>query len=222
VHIIDPAGQPASLQHELLAIRQDPQVVGIARRWAGDPYLAEDALQIAYYKVATAKNPEGIDNPRAYYVRVLQNEIKTLFASRQVISLENPEAVLDAGQRGIVVCGPVRSRPVADTVCTLQLARSLRARLAAQRKRLVGEIAARSDDPGRYRTVIYDSAGQVLLDGLNGEASDSDSNGAFRAAYPEYFAQPGASADLLYQRFRRARLDVKALLKAVVDRRELI
>ena len=33
-------------------------------------------------------------------------------------------------------------------------------------------------------------------------SSDVDSNDAFRAAYPEYFAQPGASANLLHQRFR--------------------
>ena len=53
--------------------------------------------------------------------------------------------------------------------------------------------------------MIYDSAEQVLRDGINGEPSDADSNDAFRAAYPEYFAQPGASANLLHQRFRRAR-----------------
>jgi hypothetical protein len=78
-----------------------------------------------------------------------------------------------------------------------------------------------SDNPRRYRTVIYGSAEQVLLDGLNGEASDADSNNAFRSAYPEYFAQAGASANLVHQRFRRAREDVKALLQAVFDRNEL-
>lgn len=82
-------------------------------------------------------------------------------------------------------------------------------------------IPARSEDPRRYRIVIYHAAEQVLLDGLNGEASDADSNEAFRAAYPGYFAQPGASANLLHQRFRRAREDVKALLQEVVDRGEL-
>ena len=61
----------------------------------------------------------------------------------------------------------------------------------------------------------------VSDDGINGEPSDADSNDTFRAAYPEYFAQPGAAANLLHQRFRRAREDVKALLQAVVRRDEL-
>ena len=111
-----------------------------------------------------------------------------------------------------MVCGAARSRPIDDTVRILLLARSLRARLAARRKSLLAAIPARSDDPRRYRTVIYDSIEQVLIDGLNGEASDADSNDAFRATYPGYFARPGASANLLHQRFRRAREDVKALL----------
>jgi len=72
-----------------------------------------------------------------------------------------------------------------------------------------------------YRAVICDAAGQVLRDGINAEPNDADSNDAFRAAFPEYFAQPGASANLLHQRFRRAREDVKALLQAVVNRDEL-
>jgi len=69
--------------------------------------------------------------------------------------------------------------------------------------------------------VVCDAAGQVLRDGINGEPSDADTNPALRAAYPEYFAQPDASADLLHQRFRRARENVKALLQAVVSRDEL-
>ena len=92
-------------------------------------------------------------------------------------------------------------------------------RLHAQRACLKAAVPARSDDPVLYRALIYTSAEGVLRDGINAEPSDADSNDAFRAAYPEYFAQPGASANLLHQRFRRAREDVKALLQAVVRAR---
>lgn len=222
VNTLDAPGGSSDHQQRLLAIRQDPQVRVLARKWAGDSGLADDALQTAYYKVATVKDPKRIDNLYAYFLTVLRNEIKSLFVLRRAATpLENPEDALDRGQHGAVVCGPARSRPVDEMVCTAQLARSLRARLAVHRASLEAAVPARSDDPRRYRTVICNSAEQVLLDGLNGEPGDADSNGALRAAYPEYFAQPGASANLLHQRFRRAREDLKALLQSIVDRDEL-
>ncbi len=222
VNNLDAPGGSSDHQQRLLAIRQDPQVSNLARKWVSDPCLAEDALQTAYYKVATVKDPKRIDNLYAYFLTVLKNEIKSLYALRQATTpLEHPEDTLDPGQHSIVVCGPARSRPVDEIVCTAQLAEFLRARLAVHRASLEAAVPARGD-PLRYRTVIYGSAEQVLLDGLNGEPSEADSNEALRAAYPEYFAQPGASANLLHQRFRRARADVKALLQAVVQRDELI
>lgn len=51
----------ATFRQELLGVRQDPQVRGLTYKWAGDPDLTEDALQIAYYKVATVKDPERIE-----------------------------------------------------------------------------------------------------------------------------------------------------------------
>ena len=94
-------------------------------------------------------------------------------------------------------------------------------RLTDQRDHLLSAIPARSDDPGRYRAVGFDVAEQILRDVLNGEASDADSNEAFRAVYSEYFDQPDAAPNTLHQRFRRARTDVRALLQAVVRRDEL-
>jgi hypothetical protein len=82
-------------------------------------------------------------------------------------------------------------------------------------------IPARSHGPGRYRAMILAAAEQVLRDAIRGEAGESDSNDAFRAAYPEYFDQPGATSNTLHQRFRRAREDVRALLKAIISRDEL-
>jgi DNA-directed RNA polymerase specialized sigma24 family protein len=223
VNNLDAPGGSPDFQQNLLEVRHDPQVIGLARRWAGAPDLAEDALQIAYCNVATARHPQRIENLHAYFVTVLKNEIAALrVQGKKTTPLPKPDAALDSAQRGTVVCGSARSRSLDDLVRTSLLARSLRTRLAARRISLLLAIPARSEDLRRYRAVIYASAEQVLVDGLNGEASDADSNDTFRAAYPEYFAQPGAAASLVYQRFRRARQDVKALLQAVVDHDELI
>jgi hypothetical protein len=97
VNNLDAPDGSSDFRRRLLAIRQDPQVIRLAHKWAGDPHLAEDALQTADYKVATAKGPEGIDNLKAYYIRVLKNEITTVLAPRRAIPVENPEAAPQPG-----------------------------------------------------------------------------------------------------------------------------
>jgi hypothetical protein len=62
--------------------------------------------------------------------------------------------------------------------------------------------------------MIYATACQIVSDGMKGETSLADSNEALRASYPEYFAQPGTSANTCQQRCLRARSDVRALLQA--------
>ena len=97
VNNLDAPGGSSVFRRRLLAIRQDSQVISLAHKWAGDPHLAEDALQTAYYKVATAEDPEGIDNLQVYYVRVLKNEIRALLPPRRAIPVENPEAAPQPG-----------------------------------------------------------------------------------------------------------------------------
>lgn len=220
---LDAPGGSWDFQRRLLAIRIDPQVIGLARKRAGnDRQLAEDGLDVAHYKVATMPDPERIDNLKAYFLAVLKNEINALRAQhRKTSPHENPGAALELSQHGTVVCGPARSRSMDDLIRTRLLAGSVRARLTAQRFSLLAAIPARSDDPRRYKTVIFHAAEQVLIDSLNGDASDADSNDSFCAAYPEYFNQPGAAPNTCHQRFRRAREDVRALLQAVVKRDEL-
>lgn len=54
---------------------------------------------------------------------------------------------------------------------------------------------------------------RLVRDEIGGEPSDAGSNEAFRAAYRRGSTSPDCEADTLYQRFRRARDDVKALLQ---------
>jgi DNA-directed RNA polymerase specialized sigma24 family protein len=209
-----PLDGSSDFQKELLALRQDPQVRRLAWKLVGDLDLVEDLNQTVCYRLAALKHPERIENIRAYYLRVLRNEATKLYALRQETPFEDPDSDPDSA--------PAPAQPIDEKVCNALRDQAWPQRLVARRESLLLAIPARSGDPRRYRTVIYHSAKRVLLDSLNGEASDADSNDAFRTAFPEYFAQLRASANLLHQRFRRAREDVKALLQAVVDRDELI
>jgi Sigma-70 region 2 len=221
VYAIDPRDELPGFQQELLLVRQDPQVRKLAVKWAGDADLAEDLLQAAYCALAGMKHPERIDDPRRYFVTVLKHEAYRLYRMRRATLVMNPEDALDPGQPGTAVCGPALSRPIDETVGTSLQAQFWLKRLGDERDYLLAAVPARSDDPGRYRAVIYVAAEQVLRDGIDAEPSEADANPAFRAAYPGYFDQPGASANTCHQRFRRARQDVRALLQAIVRRDEL-
>jgi hypothetical protein len=205
----DAPGGSSDFQQELLALRQDPQVRWRAWRLAGDLDLAEDLIQSVCCLLIALKHPERIEDLRAYYFRVLHNEATKLYVLRQEIPFEDVDDP------------PVPAQPLDEKVCNSLHAQIWLNRLAVWRDRLLVGIPARSDDPVRYKILIFNTANQVLRDGINGELSEADSNDAWRAAYPEYFAQPCVSADLLHQRFRRARLDARALLQKVVNRDEL-
>ena len=64
----------AALQH-LTEIREDPRIKRLARRYAGDPALADDALQRTYYALAKLKNLEQITNLPAYFRKVLVRQV---------------------------------------------------------------------------------------------------------------------------------------------------
>ena len=158
----DTPGGSSDFQQELLVIRQDPQVRKLALRWAkGDADLAEDALQTAYIKVATVRHPERIEKRRAYFLRVLKNEIAGQYALPQATPVDDLEDALD---RGIVVCGPVPPRPIDETACSSLRTQSLLKCLGDGRDCLLATIPARSDDPRRYRALIYDAAVQIVRD----------------------------------------------------------
>lgn len=205
----DAPGGSSDFQQELLVLRQDPQVRGFARRLVGDLGLVEDLNQMVCCRLLALEHPERIGNLRPYYFQVLRNEATKLYVLPQDIPLEDGAEA------------PVPAQPVDEKVCNSLHAQIWLDRLTDQRGRLLAGIPARSDDPGLYRAVIYGTADQILRDGINGEPCDADSNEVLCAAYPEYFAQLSASAGLLHQRFRRARLDARALLKKVVNRDEL-
>jgi DNA-directed RNA polymerase specialized sigma24 family protein len=201
-----PAGhhQPSAFQQELVSIRQDPQVIALAFSRAGHHELAEDALQTAYYRVASVRYPEHIRNLRAYFIRVLKNEISSLYALPPPLPLDDPDTQ----------CQPTAQAAEHQACRTLQRETWLK-RLESERDQLIATVPARSHDPARYREVVHAAATQLLL--------DPEPNGAaiLHTAYPDYFDDPAAALNTLHQRISRARDDIQALLQVVIRRDEL-
>jgi len=200
---------------DLLAIRQDPQIRKLALRYARDPGLAEEAIQTACYAIVAMKHLEEIGDLRAYFCRVLLNEVSRLRA-------QLPDGPGEPRQHDTTAGPQAPSRPIDDTAGTVLQTQAWLKRFAVQQDHLRAAVSARSDQPDRYRAVIVTAAELILRDAIDGQLSEADSNNAFRTTYPEYFDQPGAAANLCHQRFRRAREDVRAVLRIVVRRDELL
>jgi DNA-directed RNA polymerase specialized sigma24 family protein len=215
-----PDGEPA-FQRELLAIRADPKVRNLAWRHAGDRDLAEDALQEACWAVSRVKDPQHIEDLRAYFCKVLIRAAHRLGSQLGATPVEDLESLSGIRRPGLAAYGKTTSRLPDEAACARLQAETWLKRFDAQRDCLRAAVPVRSSDPERYRDLIVVVAEQVLHDGIDGATSEADSHQALRATYPEWFDQPGCAANTGHQRFCRARADVRDLLKAVIDRDEL-
>jgi DNA-directed RNA polymerase specialized sigma24 family protein len=213
-----PAGRQDYLQ-ELLAIRQDPQVIRRARARAGDLELAEDALQETYAVMARIKDPGAIEDLRAYFCRVLIRVINVLRGQLGAILPADFTALADTCQPK--VRGEALQNPVPETVATHLLAHDWLERFNAEREFLTAAVPGRSPDPFRYREIVASVAEKVLRSIITADVCDADGNPALCAAYPEWFADDGGTASNTHQRFSRARADVRCLLRAIVNRDDL-
>jgi hypothetical protein len=213
------AERPEFLE-ELLAIREDPVIKSIALRWARDPDLAKDARQEAYCAVARVRNPGQIKNLRAYYRQTLFNVVNKLRDQLGATCVEDFGSVADAYQHR-PSSHSLPPRPVEETVSMNLLARTWLRQFAVTRAELAAKVPGRSPDPDRYRGVIVSAAERVVIANVTEDVSDADSNQALRAAYPEWFAQPGCTENTYHQRCCRARADVRDLLRTIISRDDL-
>ena len=219
MHSIDPADRLAALQ-QLEEIWKDPRTKSFARRYAGDPEVADDALQSAYYAVARVSHLDQVENLRGYFCRVLIHEVHRERNQLRAALVEELDHMAE-DRHGAADCHRAPPPSFQDAVCISLLGRSWLKRLADERDGLLAAVPARSDDARRYRAVIYAVAEHLLRAGISGDARETDMNVAFRVSYPEYFQQPGTAQNTCDQRFRRGRMDVRRLLRSVVSRDEL-
>lgn len=210
-----PHGRP-DFQQELLGIRNDPKVKSLARRRAGDPDLAEDALQEAYCAVARVANPAAIRDLRAYFCQALIREVYHLRGQLGAASVDDLASLADARQErsGTSLIAP---RPVDETVITNLLDEARLRSFAASRRKLADAAPSRSADPDRYANVTVAVAEWVLRAGMTEVVRDVDLNAALSSAYPEWFDEPGCAGNTRHQRFRRAREDIRALLRTIIN-----
>src|ERR1700678_1700336 len=207
-------------QQELLAIMRDPRIKSLARRWARDPDVADDAIQAAYCALARVADPDAIVNLQAYFRQVLRHEVYHLCGQLGALLVDNFADLIDTSHGG--PCGNAPApRPLDEIVVTNLFIQDCLEAFAARRQELTAAVPGRSLDPHRYRRVIAAAAERLLRASLTGDVSDADSNPTLRAAYPDWFAEPGCPANTYHQRFRRARVDVHDLLRATVTRDDL-
>ena len=206
-------------QHELLTIREDPEVRRIALRRAKSLEVAEDALQSAYYAVSRVKNPEHIEDVRAYFCFVLIREIYHELGQVQPTQ-EDFTDLLDKRQSRLGSNSPA-PRSVSDEVATRLVGQGWLAAFNARRRELAARVPRRSPDPVRYQRLIARVAGHALGTILRENAA-ADVNAALRDGYAEWFAANSSSQNTRDQRLLRARADVCALLQTIIERRDLI
>jgi hypothetical protein len=166
--------------------------------------------------MARLKHLAEIENLKAVFYQVLRREVARERGDLGALLIEDFVRAAE-GRQTDAGTPDESSAGFEGHACTSVQFWYFRKQLLADRDKLLASVPERSPDHGRYRAVVYATAEQILSAGMKGEPSEADSNGAFRVLYPEYFAQPGASANAGHQRFVRARADVRALLQAVAN-----
>lgn len=169
--------------------------------------------------MARIKDPGGIEDPKAYFCRVLIRVINALRGQLGAILPDDFTSLADACQGK--ARGEAFPSPVDEMVAVNLLAHGWIERFTAERVSLTSAVPGRSPDPSRYRKLIVRVAEQVLRSIVTADVCDADGNPALRVAYPEWFAEDGGTADNAHQRFSRARADVRCLLRTIVSRDDL-
>lgn len=214
-----PRGGP-DFQQQLLTILNDPQVRGLARRQAGDPDLAEDALQSTYYAITQVADPAAIRDLRAYFCRSLIREVNHQRAQLRATLVDDFVKLADERQWRSDTSMTV-PRPVDETASLHILAEDWLHPFTAQRSELLSSVPGRSPDPARYRDVIVAAAERALRACMVENVTDADHNNFLSGAYPGWFAEPRCTKNTRDKRLERARADIRALLQSFIDRKDL-
>lgn len=211
-----PALTAGAFPPELLTIWADPEVRRLAARRARDRELAEDALLQAVCAVARIGDLRHINDLKAFFCRVLINEVYRLRGQLTAARVCDPATLAEMSDARIT--GPYLDEAVTNRL----MAQAWLERFRAQRDHLWASVPGRSGQPSCYRDLVVAVAEHLLRAASHGGVSQADSNEALQAAFPDWFGRPGAAENTGHQHLSRARRDVQALLRKVVDRDELL
>lgn len=211
----------SNYRDELLNLWKDPSIRRFAQFRAGCPELAEDALQEVFYSLDRVKEPERIENLRAFFFKALVREIEHQRRQLGPRPVESLETAAGYRRQDILWADPA-DRWVDRKAVLAVLAETWLARFRREREQLAATVPDRcSPRPGCYRSAIVGVAETILRSLVAGSVSSADCNEALQATLPGWFDAPGCSADNRYQRLSRARQDIWELLKEVIDRKDL-
>lgn len=214
---LNPSDRPADFYEELLAIARDPKVMGLAGWRVGDRDLAEDVIQEALYIVSRVRNPEHILSLRAYFCKVVIHEAARLRRVQGALPFDDPEAA--TGARRVDGRAP---RTLEDAVVTRLMAQTWLAQFRQQKQQLRATIPGRSAHPDSYRDCIVATAEAILEAASLDKFADTRPSEGLLARYPEWLDDPGCAENSRQQRLCRALADLRALLKQVVRREDLL
>jgi len=202
---------------QLAMIREDPRIRRLALSRARDPEHAADALQETFCAMAR-QDYRKIDDLRKYFTRVLINEIYRLRRPGPV-SVGYIEEAVGASQWNAGGHSPPEAFD--EAVCDRLLAQTRLRAFRAQRGSLAHRIPGRSPDPRRYRAAILDCAEAMLAAAATDDLGDTDPDSVLHSEYPAWFAEEGCTKANIYQRFKRARDDLRAVLRPIVSPEDL-
>jgi DNA-directed RNA polymerase specialized sigma24 family protein len=205
---------------ELLSLWQDPAIRRFAQFRAGCPELAEDALQEVFYSLDRVRQPERIENLRAFFRKTLVREIEHQRRQLGPRPVENPETTAGYRRPAVMWADPA-DHEVDKKAVTAVLAEAWLARFGRESEQLAAQVPGRSPRPGCYQSAIVAVAESILRSLVAGSVSSADCNDALQAALPGWFDAPGCSEHNRYQRLSRARQDTWTLLKGVISRGDL-
>jgi DNA-directed RNA polymerase specialized sigma24 family protein len=211
-------GPNSAMLHQLLAIRQDPQIRAFARRRAGDPELAEDALQDTYYAMARrGDRANTVTNLRSYFTRVLINQIaRQREVQARALAYDFSDPSDDQALEPWI--GSFERDLLGDMLTTEWVVA-----LKASRSKFLRLIPGRSATPKAYKVAILNSAIRVLESAMEGSVGgQKDINGIIKLEYPEWFQGQGSSSNTEHQRLNRARRDVQEVLRSLITLDDLI
>jgi DNA-directed RNA polymerase specialized sigma24 family protein len=209
------------LHEDLVRVAADQRMRRLARRRAGSPQLAEDALQETFHNVAQTKHPETIVDLYAFFRTALIHWINQQLTRPSAVPVPDVALISDVQQGQTWPLAAARPVSVEDEAHLNLLTETLLRRLDRDHDDLMALVPARSDDPRHYQRAITESAQTIFELSMDGYVAATDWNAILKNAYAEWFDEPALTRDAIDQRLSRARRDVQALLQAIFSQDQI-